>query len=240
MSTGTPSNPLTGYTDQELLEWMAMKDDDLETAHAAFREFHARFHKVIGGALFTLCQEYANNKQLAKDLFNNTFMNAYKYAGSFSVGMETDPSVIRKLVIGWLLEIARTELRGMFDDKRKKTDLRLLHPRETDTEVEQEVYQSAMITNARASPKDPIDADRLEKIKKAIGLIPKDRDREIFEIYWLHYIPGTGGKAKKLPDKVSQMLADKYNTTKDNVRQIVSRCMKLVKQYLDENIKKIS
>ena len=236
MNATSPANPLAAYADYELLELISMRIEDTETANLAFTEFYNRFKDRVAGAIFRICAGYSNNVQLGLDLLNNTFINAYLYAGSFSIGTETDPIKIGKKIAGWLFAIAKRELTAMYDDSRKKkTILRELYPKGSDIQKEQEVYADAVMNKARASPKK--DNYRTEMVTKAIKQIPKERDREIYNMYWLTYTPNPGGKAKKLPDKYAEVLAQKYSTTPENVRKIVSRCNERVKKYLDENLK---
>jgi hypothetical protein len=208
-------NPLSVYEDHELLELMAMKDD-LEVAHSAFNEFYARYQKILYESVFFLCRYLPNQEKTARLVFNNTFLNAYQYAHSFSIGDETDPEIKRKKIIGWLFAIAKTDLKSQFSSK-------------VDKQQEEKLY-AAMLKNAASGTKEETYNEHM--VKLAIEQIPKERDREIFNVYWLYYEPTEKGNAKKLPDDVSKGLAAKFNTTDVNIRKIISRCNKIAWDYL--------
>jgi len=231
----TPAQPLAAFADDELLEMISWKDQDLSSAHQAFDEFYRRFKDRTAAAIIHLCRNYTNNQKLAMDVLNNTFFNVYLYAGSFKTDGETDAVVIRKKIYGWLIRISKTELLAMNSDKRKKTDLRQLYPKESDQQADLDIYADAGLAEPRASPTR--DTYETEMVRKAINQIPKERDRQIFDMYWLTYTPNPGGKAKKMPDGTTAMLAKKYNTTPQNVRKIISRTFAQVKEFLEENLK---
>jgi DNA-directed RNA polymerase specialized sigma24 family protein len=217
-----PVSPLADYADNELLELIAMKEDT-ETSHLAFHEFHSRFKKIIHQAIDMICSTYTNNKELGSIVFNNTFYNAFLYAHSFSVSDETDKTNIKKRIIGWLIAIAKNELKAQFSQRKE------------DIQKEQEVYKTILV---RAASGNKVETYNEKIVREAIDQIPKERDREVFFIYWLYYEETPGGQAKKLPDDVSAELCEKYNTTDVNIRQIVSRSKKIVIEYLKQHYKK--
>lgn len=217
-----PVSPLVIYTDYELLELIAMKED-IESSHQAFHEFHLRFKQIIYQAVEMICRTYTNNHELTNIIFNNTFYNAYSYAHSFSVKDEDDADNIKKRIIGWLIAIAKNELKAQFSRPYKEV------------QKEQEVYKAIL---NRAVSGNSLETYNEKIVKEAINQIPKERDREVFFIYWLYYEETPGGQAKKLPEDVSTELCEKYNTTEVNIRQIISRSKKIVIQYLQQHYKK--
>jgi hypothetical protein len=222
MELADQPSPLTEYADDDLLVFMSMYKEDPETAEKAFNEFYKRYKGIVYPVVYKFCAECTKNvDELAKIIFNNAFFNAYQYAGSFSAKGETKQEVIKKRIIGWMVQIVRTEIKNQFSSQY-------------DREKEQEAYaamsKSAAAPSLRPSPKEIV-------VTRAFEQIPKDRDREIFYTYWFFYEETPGGNAKRLPDDVYENLARRYNTTRENIRQIISRCKKLVKDYIAQNTK---
>jgi hypothetical protein len=218
-----PATPLSIYADHELLELMALKDD-VDTGHQAFHEFYSRFKQDLFDSINSICRTYTNKSELSGIVFNNTFFNAFNYAHTFSVPEGTPPEGVRLKILGWLVTIARNVLKAQFSPK--------LRP---DKEKEEAVYR-AMLKSGSSSRKAESYQEKI--VQEAMRQIPKERDREIFFIYWLYYEQGEKGQAKKLPDDIYDELCVKYNTTEQNIRQIISRTNRIVKDYLQKHFKK--
>jgi len=216
-------SPLAIYADHELLELMALKDD-MDTAHQAFNEFYARFKQDLFDSINSICQTYTNKNELSGIIFNNTFFKAFNYAYTFAVPDGTAPEGVRLKILGWLATIARNDLKAQFSPK--------LRPNK---HKEEAVYR-AMLKNGNSSNNRETYQEKI--VQEAIRQIPKERDREIFFIYWLYYEPGEKGQAMKLPDDIYEELCAKYNTTEQNIRQIISRTNRIVKEYLQKHFKK--
>jgi hypothetical protein len=222
MELADRSDALAAYTDDELLVLISMKDDP-DSAERAFNEFYKRYKGVIYPVAYKFAMQCTKNfHELAQIVFNNTFYNVFCYAGSFSTQGETNPEVVKKRVIGWLVAIVRTEIRNQFSSQY-------------DREEEHAAYMT-MKSNAAAPLHKPTPREVI--VSQAIEQIRSERDREIFYTYWFHYQETPGGIAKKLPDDVYDNLAKKYSTTEANIRQIISRTKKLVSQYIAQNTKR--
>lgn len=222
MEFANQSDALAAYADEELLVLMGMKDDP-DTAERAFNAFYKRYNGIISPVVYKFCMLSTKNfHELAQVVFNNTFYNAYCYAQSFSVQGETNAEVIKKRIIGWLVAIVRTEIKNQFSNQY-------------DRQEEQDAYMT-MTTNASGPPHRPTPKEIV--VSRAIEQIRNERDREIFYTYWFHYEETPGGIAKKLPDDVYENLAKKYSTTDANVRQIISRTKKIVRELIAQQTKK--
>jgi len=216
--------PLDAYSDQELIELMALKGDP-DAAHQAFHAFYRRFEKIVHGSISQICMKYPNRDEMIKVIFNNTFYNAYKSAHTFTCEEGKATVEVRNHIIAWLFTIEKNELMGLFNASSAAKK-----------EKEFEVY-GAMLKNA-AVKHGPETYD--EKIfRQALEQIPKERDREIFYLYWLYYTPTESGQAKKLPPEIAEELSVKFNTTRDNIRQIIVRTKRIVFAYIRENYKKV-
>jgi DNA-directed RNA polymerase specialized sigma24 family protein len=222
MLVATKSNPLDNYADHELLELMAIKDDE-DTAKQAFHEFYERYSRFLYTSVGQVVRAYSKPEDWAKVVFNNTFLNVYRSAHTFKIDGRQDTDSIQKRIKGWLLVIAKNELRSQI----KKV---------SDKEKEEEVY-AAMLRNAKSGSKKETYEEKL--VRQALEQLPKERDREIFYLYWLYYEPGDKGQGKSFSKEVAAELCRKYNTTDMNLRQIVSRSKKIVFEYLRKTYKNV-
>ncbi|MFT3704775.1 MAG: hypothetical protein QM802_20590 [Agriterribacter sp.] len=223
--TSQEISELANFSDQELIELMALKDD-LSTAEHAFNAFYHRFEKIVRNSVGTICINFDNRHEMIKIIFNNTFFNAYRSAHTFSCDKNMSAADVKNCIIAWLFTIEKNELRGLF-----KTDT------PADKEGEYAAY-GRMLQNAsiKAGPEN-----YNEKIfRQALSQIPKERDREIFYTYWLYYSPTTSGQAQKLPPDIAKGLSEKFNTTPANIRQIIVRTKKIVFAFIKENYKKVT
>ncbi len=212
--------PMISETDEDLLVIMSMKDDE-DACHNAFAEFHQRYKDILYFMVGGVCSAHPNNSELTKVIFNNVLLNVYQGCHTFDAEGQTDPEKIKKAILSWMAVIARNEYKAQFTKKEKK-------------ETEQSTFRT-MVKSSLAKPKYSYSADLIEK---AYAQIPKERDRDILRTYWLFYEKGEGSQAKNLPDEVLDDLSSRYQTSKDNIRTIISRTNKIVRTFLETNYKK--
>lgn len=216
-----PVSVLSAFSDTDLIELISLKDD-LPSAMEAFSEFYERYKTDIYKAVHKICLTYTNSYELTGVVFNNTFHNAYTYAHTFHADETDDDITIRKRVFGWLLAIAKNELKAQFDSDRERI-------------AESHELENAASTLDSDQPIQEFYGENL--VRKAIEQIPKERDREVFYVYWLYYDETETGNTRKLPSAVITELCEKYSTTDSNLRQIISRSKKIVKEYLVAHFK---
>lgn len=222
MVSVTKSNPLDDYEDHELLELMAMKDDEV-TAKQAFNAFYTRYSQFLYNTIQMVVRGYSKPEDWSKVVFNNTFLSVYRSAHTFTVDDSLKAADIKKRIKGWLVVIAKNEL------KRQIKEV-------PDKEKEEEIY-AAMLRNVDSGSKRETYDEKM--VRQALEQLPKERDRDIFYLYWLYYEPGTKGQAKSIPKEVVAELCEKFNTSDMNLRQIISRSKKIVFEYLKKNYKKV-
>ncbi|MFL3663014.1 MAG: sigma-70 family RNA polymerase sigma factor [Flavobacteriales bacterium] len=222
---GSSVSPLKDETDEDILVIISMKDDP-DASNQAFTEFHHRFKRFIYGMAIKVTSKLPNSKELCDAVFQNTLINVNNYAGSFKTYGETDPVAIEKLIHGWLVTIAKNELLGLLKDSTPVID---------PEELNQKKYGVEDNHNFAEEEKDSESPTYIEvEVQKALSLL-SERDQHIFLTYWLYYEKGEGEQAKNLPDDVLNELASKYETSNENIRQIISRAKKKVFPYLEAN-----
>ena len=215
-------NSFIEETDEDLLVIISMKDDK-ESSNLAFTEFHRRFKCFIYGMAIKITTNLPSSEELRDAVFQNTLINVYRYCETFDTAGETDSNKIRKRIHGWLVIIAKNELRALLRDQQSTIDPEILSSSfyekpENENDTNNEVTYSEEI------------------VSKALKTL-KNKEQHIFMTYWLYYEPGKGSQAKNLPDDIRDELAKKYETTPENIRQIISRSKKKVFSYLRNSYK---
>lgn len=217
------TSPLVDETDEDLLVIISMKDDP-ESSAKAFAEFHSRFKRFIYGMSIKITSNLPNSGELRDAVYQNTLINVHSYSGSFSAEGEIEKENVRRRIHGWLVKIAKNELLAMLRDQQPVID-----PEELNKNYDKGVNPNEEKQNPQPSYNEDMVAEALKLLK--------DRDQHVFMTYWLYYEPGKSDQSKNLPRNVLDELATKYETTSENIRQIISRGKKKVFEYLEANYK---
>lgn len=220
---GAQTSPLINESDEDLLVIISMKDD-IDSSNLAFEEFHRRFKRFIYGMAIKVTANLPNSDELRDAVFQNTLVNVHKYCESFSTEEESEPEIIKRKIHGWLVKIAKNELLSLLRGQQPVVD---------PEELNNGISWGANVLDEEVS-------DELSYNEQIVGealKLLKDRDQHVFMTYWLYYEMGEGSQAKNLPTEVLEELAAKYDTTPENIRQIISRSKKKVFEYLETNYK---
>lgn len=205
---------LTQESDADLLEMISWKDD-IETRNQAFTEFYKRHITFLYSLVHTVCYKFYNNYEMSTVITNNVLINVYNYSGSFKVEGTQTEAYIKNKIEAWLASIARQEMIVLFATSKKAQE-------------EQAAY-SKMITSS-TTDRSTVSYNE-DVVKKAFAQL-KPREQDILRTYWLFYEKGTGTQAKNMPPGILEELAKRYETTSLNIRQIISRSNKTVKEFL--------
>jgi DNA-directed RNA polymerase specialized sigma24 family protein len=212
--------PMISETDEDLLIIMSMKDDK-SACNSAFSEFHRRYKDLLYYMVGGVCSSHPNCRELTKVIFNNVMLNVYHYCHTFTCDGQSNAEKVKKSILSWLATIARNEYKAQFIKHEKR-----------------DAERSAFKTMASSSLKKPKYTYSDDLIEKAYAQIPKERDRDILRMYWMFYEKGEKSQAKNLPDDVLDDLSARYNTSRDNIRTIISRTNRMLKTFLETNYKK--
>ena len=216
------ASTMVNESDEDLLVIISMKEE-LESSNLAFAEFHNRYKRFIYGMAIKVTLHLPNSDELRDVVFQNTLINVYRYCDSFSLDGESDPEIIKKRIHGWLVKIAKTELLALLRNRQSVIDpsevnMKFDFETETDADTDTQITYNEYI------------------VGEALKLL-KDRDQHVFMTYWLYYEHGEASQAKNLPQDILNELAEKYETTPENIRQIISRSKKKVNEFLKANYK---
>lgn len=207
-------------SDEDLLFFMGMKDDDPSAAEQAWAEFYSRHVEYLYRAC--LCA-YGNTlgEPGVEDLVHNAFIRSYEKASTFHASdQKGNPDFERAHVRAWLGKIAENLLRDTF---RHTCALTLV----TDDELEQEYSRNESGHSGESSIEIQLMVEALSTLT--------EREQHILRLTALWY---RSGKELRIPSDELQKLASIYSTTIVTIRQIRKRAIEKVKVYVEskENV----
>lgn len=205
---------LSEETDEDLLVYMTMREDDPLVANEAWAEFFRRHIVYMREKCRDVCRGILAGSG-PDDLAQLTFIRAYERANTFKAGGISDPDRLRLRVRGWLSTIAkniyRDTLRGRKDSKEFAVDNQEL-------EEAPERPQAAPTTSAYKRLLD-----------EAIDAL-SEKKQHVLRVTFQYNQPGK--KHQRLPNHVAEELAKTLNTTSDNIRQLRRRALQDVNQFI--------
>ena len=206
------------YSDQKLLKIIAT-DEDVDVRNRAFTIFYNRYKNFVWGSLRRVCGPIANDDEFCLALLNNTFLRVYNHRKPFVVDEQKNSNEKQRHVEGWLLKIANREFWKLQSDGKFPPDDAI------------EAFEMMIEATTAYEDVELFDEDVIQEAYALLSL----RDQHVLHTYWQYYSPGKGSQAKNLPDSILVELATRYKITPDNIRQIISRGNKKIKDYLERN-----
>jgi len=207
--------------DDELLKYVGrrLSDDDAE-AQAAFVILHRRHAHWVFGSLVNLTKNHA----VAKDIASRVFEKVWKKAKSIEIpaGKESDSS---RFFGAW---VKITALRAYHDYVKSMPIGEVLMP---DFETNEEVVKQVECMSKPAKedvPQNDLSSENNRMISEALKtLTPKEEHVVMLTLS----LRGVGKRHLRLSNKQSAELANKLNTTPENLRQLRSRGMRKLNTY---------
>jgi RNA polymerase sigma factor (sigma-70 family) len=217
---------LTGASDEDLLAWMARRDDEesAATAQAAFAAFYERHE----GFVYRACRRRFSgfiDEATTEDLVSDTFYRVYERAGRFRPSESSDPDQRRGWVRAWLVTIAKRLLYSSFRAKKGVKEEQL-------TDEEWELLDEDMCGRASAEPESL--ENRL--VREAFEQVLNDKQKLVVEATLDSYKVEPGRKQQRLSNEDSKALADKLGTTSEDVRQTRRRAYRKIREYVQARL----
>lgn len=201
-------------SDAELLERIARHDVDARAARAAQAELYERHVRYLYGVLLRQRRKLLALAGIsAEDLVQDTFHRAFERAHTFKADDLADAEQARRRTRAWLGRIAHHLLCDALDGHREISASNWLD----------RVSCDAIDESATESP-------ALARVHAALAELP-EREQDVLRVTALYH--RAGSDAQRLPNAVSQELAQRWNTNSDNIRAIRSRAMKKLKSLLE-------
>lgn len=205
---------LSQETDEDLLVYMTMRDDDPSAANEAWAEFYLRHIDYLRWVCCRVSRVILGDTG-PDDLAQWTFIKAYEKAGTFNSGGIKDPDRLRLRVRAWLGRIAQNIYRDMLRGRKDVTELAI------DREELEEAPEQVQATPTTSAYKRLLD--------EAINIL-SERKQHVLRVTYQYNQPGK--KHQRLPNHVAEELANTLNTTSDNIRQLRCRALREIDQYI--------
>jgi len=194
---------------EETLLIISYKEENEKEAQIAF----SKLYKEYGKFLYSLVKKREKDTQIVSATVSNVFLAMYDNPLSFKARKgETSDGSFK----AWLSVVAKHELlklyKEYFDEKISFNE----------SDSDSSVFEST-----------EVDENQLENINFKIlqGALDSlnERDREIMLTLYTYYEEG-----KKTPSEILELLCKKYNTSKDNIRQIKVRSEAKIIDYFSK------
>lgn len=216
---------LTGAPDEDLLAWMARRDDEESAAKAevAFAAFYERHE----GFVYRACRRRFSgfiDEATTEDLVGDTFIRVYERAGRFRPSESSDPDQRRGRVRAWLVTIATRLLYSSFRANKGARETQL-----TDEEWAQ--LDEATCGGVSAEP-EPLEHRLVREAFEQLN----DKQKLVVEATLDSFKVDPGRKQQRLSNEDSKALAEKLDTTPEDVRQIRKRAYKKMREYVESRL----
>lgn len=200
-------------TDAELLCEMAVEPRGSENGMAAWKEFYDRHRKYLYGVCLRAHGRYMGNGRVA-ELVQDTFIRAYEKAASYVADEALDCEGARWRARGWLGEISENIRCDYF---RREPHVVFMEEDELPPAEDDDPFE------------DKGNPEHHSKIEEAMEKL-NEREQDVLRTTMMWYKPGQ--RQQRLPNSVMRKLAESWNTTPDNIRQIRGRATAKLKRLM--------
>lgn len=200
--------------DATLLALVADADSDPRLRREAQAAFYRRHVRYLYAAVKKRRHLLELAGESAEDLVQETFSKAFDRAQTFKAVEPPDEDRNRRRTRAWLGRIAHTLLVDKLREQPALADSPYLDRLSGDQEL--------------AVPQD---SPALERLRAALADM-SEREQDVLRVTALYH--RVGHASQRLPNKVSEELARRWNTTSDNIRAIRSRGLKRLKAMMAE------
>jgi len=216
---------LTGEPDEDLLARMAKRDDEESAAQAqaAFAALYKRHERYV----YHRCRARWNgylDETGTEDLVGDTFLRVYEKASTFRPSESSNPDLRRGRLRAWLVTVAASILYSSFRANKGATEVQL-----TDEEWAQLDEDTCGGVSAEPEPFE----HRL--IREAFEQL-NDKQKLVVEATLDSFRVDPGRKQQRLSNEDSKALAEKLDTTPEDVRQTRKRAYKKMREYVEARL----
>ncbi len=229
-------------SDEYLIELIGLKADFPEEAMAAYGKIYTRYWDIM----FAIALRVTRDEDTAADLLSDTFNMIYNKASTFKAGKLKNQDNIRLSIQKWMTTIMQHIFYDHFLDDEYKNPLQ--EDRLNESYIIDKKSVSKYLDNdyddfvekLQVSEQDNVadtlpcenaeDSENIVKIKDYLKKLP-ERDRDIILMLYDHYIPG-----KYTPAAILNILVEKWGTTRENIRKIMEKFRRSIKEDLQSKI----
>lgn len=238
MKITTNESQATDESDDYLMELMGLKQDFPKEALDAYGKIYFRYWDVM----LEIAMRVAKDEDTAQDLLSDTFNMVYNKAGTFDKGKASLPENIRLCIQKWMTAIMQNVFYDKYlDEEYKKPsdnenledsfmiDKRSIKKHLSDDykDFVEKFEENELVEEP---DKNEEDSENLELIRDYISKL-SERDRDIILTSYNYYIPG-----KYTPSEVLNELEKRWGTTRQNIRKILEKFRKSIKETLQSQL----
>ena len=238
IATNTATVQPADEEDDYLMELMGMKSDFPKEALDAYGKIYFRYWDIM----LKIATSVTKNEDVAQDLVSDTFNVVYNKASTFNKGKVTHPDNIRLSIQKWMTVI----MQNVFYDNYLETEYKKT-PDNENLEDSFLIEKASIKKHLSDSYEEFIgQLDEFESSEKVITIeansknvvhiqdymnkLP-ERDRDIILTIYNYYIPG-----KNTPSIVLDDLETRWGTTRQNIRKILEKFRKSIKETLQPHL----
>ncbi len=210
----TQKTAFDGETDADLLTMIGWRQEDETVAREAWAVLYNRHFKFLAAACLDAYRKQIGDAGV-EDLVSDTFLQVYLHGAETFRTDESDPEIIRKLVRAWLCTVAHNLFLMARRGCQKRKDAAFA-----------DIELIAMDPRPELSTERAADCHRVREVIDSLT----ERERDVLFARFWNYDPD-GGK-QSFSSEILADLVERWGTTEDNIRQILCRALKKVKDQL--------
>ncbi len=230
-------------SDDYLIELIGLKGEFPEEAKDAYGKLYLRYREFM----FAVAVRVTKNIDDAADLLSDTFNMVYNKASTFKKGKAKNPENLRLSISNWMTTIMEHVFYDHYLDEAYKKpsteenleDCYLIDKRSIAKHIDDD-YDDFIEKLDAPSDFDTVpditaggkesESDNLIKVKDYLGKL-SERDRDIILTTYNYHTPG-----KYTPGSVLDELTVRWGTTRDNIRKILEKFKKAIKEELQPQL----
>jgi RNA polymerase sigma factor (sigma-70 family) len=206
-------------SDEDLLIYMSLEQDDHETARKAWAEFYRRHVEYVHGQCRKVLYERLRHRydghavrEMATDLTDDVMMKIFEKAHTFKLQGSREPDQMRRQVRAWIGAISHNAVCEWLSGGRHECGTVSL--------------EDILAMGADSAPPSPV-AACVASILETLS----SKERMVLDAYMSFFDPRTG--KGRLSNQAAKELASALGLTPASLRQIKSRLQKRLKQEIE-------
>jgi RNA polymerase sigma factor (sigma-70 family) len=200
--------------------------DDVESAAEAKAAF-AAFYERHEGFVYKACRRRFSSfidEAATEDLVDDTLIRVYERAGTFRPSESSDPDQRRGKVRAWLITVAANLLRSSFRANKGAREVQL---------TDEEWAQLDEVTCGGASAElEPLEHRLIREAFEQLN----HKQKLVVEATLDSFKVEPGRKQQRLSNEDSKALAEKLDTTPEDVRQTRKRAYRKMREYVEARL----
>lgn len=224
----TTVNSIREALDDTLFDYIAQREmkADAVRADLALAEIHRRHAKPLLARCLKMCDGMPDGEMLAEEMMAITFIRVNEKAGQYRVAGNTDAASGRRRTHAWLSQIARNLLRDWMRNPHRPG---LLNP--VGSDVDTRLYSAEDFAAMYTDGETPLNGQERRHIADAFKTLDGRTQEVLLETCIQR---GRSPKKTHMLRGTTQVLADRLDTSTDNIRRIRRNGIRAINDYLEK------